>query len=304
MSVGQNAKHRANAMTVDVEDYFQVHAFDKHISRDDWHSLPSRIAQGVDATLQLFEEQNVHATFFTLGWIAKRHPTTVQAIVAAGHEIASHGWDHKRVDQQTPEAFREDCKKTKILLEDLSGQEVSGYRAASFSIGETTPWAHPILQEVGYRYSSSIYPIRHDDYGMPGAPRFAYHPCETGGVIELPVSTFRVAGQALPCGGGGYFRLLPKALTRWALNRVNQHEQQPCIFYFHSWEMDKDQPKQHQASALARFRHYHNLHRQRERLIPLLQSFRWVPVRDAFKDVIKPTESSNETKSHNGAGVQ
>ena len=263
-----------NAMSVDVEDYFQVSAFENQVSPDDWDRWPARVEANTDRLLQLFADHGIHATFFTLGWVAERYPGLVRRIVEQGHELASHGWSHRRVNTQTPEAFREDVTRTRALLEDLGGVPVVGYRAASYSIGHQTPWAHQILAEAGYRYSSSVVPIRHDLYGMPDAPRFAYRVAE-GRLLEIPVTTLPVAGRNYNFGGGGWFRLFPYRLTRWALAKVNREEGQPCIFYLHPWEIDPDQPRMPGASYKARFRHYLNLDRTFGRLERLLKDFRW-----------------------------
>ncbi|MTV36406.1 XrtA system polysaccharide deacetylase [Duganella radicis] len=264
-----------NALTIDVEDYFQVSAFDDHIPRTDWPHWPCRIERNVDLILGLLERHGVHATFFTLGWIAERYPALVRRIVDQGHELASHGYHHLRASEQTPAEFRHDIDLSKQLLEQLSGQAVLGYRAPSFSIGRRNMWALDCLHAAGYRYSSSIYPIRHDHYGMPDAPRFAWHPAGQSGVLELPVSTVRLLGRNLPAGGGGYFRLLPYAVSRWALRRINSRDGQAGIFYFHPWELDPDQPVPQGIGLKTRLRHYLNLRRTEARLHRLLADFRW-----------------------------
>ncbi|MBK1691673.1 XrtA system polysaccharide deacetylase [Ectothiorhodospira mobilis] len=261
-------------MTVDVEDYFQVSAFEPHISRGDWDDLPHRVEDNVDRILQLFADHGVRATFFYLGWIARRYPALVRRTRDAGHEIASHGWSHIRATEQTQEAFRQDVTRTRALLEDTAGAPVQGYRAASYSIGRDNLWALDRLQEAGYRYSSSIYPVRHDLYGMPEAPRFPFRPGD-GDLLEIPVTTVAWRGRNFPCGGGGYFRLYPYALSRWALRRVNRHDGQPAVFYFHPWEIDPDQPRQGGIGLRTRIRHYLNLARMESRLGRLLEDFRW-----------------------------
>jgi polysaccharide deacetylase family protein (PEP-CTERM system associated) len=261
-------------MTVDVEDYFQVSAFEKIIARSSWDTLPCRVEQNTDRILQLFADHRVCGTFFMLGWVAERYPALVQRIVSAGHELASHGFSHVRVTAQDRESFREDVSRTRKLLEDLSGTPVVGYRAASYSIGRDNLWAHCILAEAGYHYSSSIYPIHHDLYGMPEAPRFAFRSPEAS-LLEIPVSTVEVFGYKFPCGGGGYFRLLPYGLFHWALRRVNHCDSQPCIFYFHPWEIDPDQPRQQGIGMKTRFRHYLNLQHMEQRLLRLLSDFHW-----------------------------
>ncbi len=263
-----------NAMTVDVEDYFQVSAFEPHVDRQQWRDIPCRVEGNVERILELFDQHNVKATFFTLGWIAERYPHMVQRIVASGHELASHGWEHRRVSSQTPEEFLEDIRRTRGVLEDVGGQTVLGYRAASYSIGEGNRWAWDALREAGYRYSSSIVPIRHDHYGMPDAPRFAFETAEAG-LLEVPVTTVNVAGRNLNCGGGGWFRLFPYVFSRWALRRVNQQEGQAGIFYFHPWEIDPEQPRMPGLDAKTRFRHYLNLERMQGRLERLLCDFSW-----------------------------
>ena len=269
------ARSAVNAMSVDVEDYFQVSAFANTVRRSDWETLTCRVERNVDSVLQLFADFDAKATFFTLGWVAESYPHLIRAIVDAGHELASHGYEHIRVDRQNPDDFRADVRKTKALLEDLGGTAVKGYRAASFSITKDTLWAFRILEEEGYSYSSSVYPIRHDHYGIPDAPRFAYRPTESQSLVELPITTFSLFGQHLPCGGGGYFRLLPYELSRWAMRRVNQQDGQACIFYFHPWEIDPEQPRVSDLTRLSRFRHYTNLHRMERRLRRLLADFSW-----------------------------
>lgn len=263
-----------NAMSVDVEDYFQVSAFESHIDRTDWDTLPCRVEGNTDRILQLFADHDVKATFFTLGWVAERYPQLVRRMIEGGHEVASHGYSHVRVTNQSPEAFRADVVRTKALLEDVSGQEVQGYRAASYSIGASNLWALDVLAETGHRYSSSIYPIRHDLYGMPEAPRFAFQ-ANGGAMLEVPVTTVELFRRNYPCGGGGYFRLLPYAMSRWAMRRVNEHDGQSCVFYFHPWELDPEQPRQAGLGFKTRFRHYLNLRRMEQRLSRLLEDFRW-----------------------------
>jgi polysaccharide deacetylase family protein (PEP-CTERM system associated) len=262
-------------MTVDVEDYFQVSAFESVISRDEWENIPARVVENTRRVMDLFDEGRVKATFFMLGWIAERNPDLVRRIVEGGHELASHGYSHTRATQQTPDQFRDDVTRTKAILEDLSGIEVRGYRAASYSIGSTNLWALDILGEAGYAYSSSIYPIQHDLYGMPEAPRFKFLPKGSGGILEVPVTTVQLAGRRFPCGGGGFFRLYPYRLSRWAIRRVNREECEPALFYFHPWEIDPKQPRQRGVSLRTRLRHYINLDRTEERLRRLLSDFHW-----------------------------
>jgi len=271
-----------NAMTVDVEDYLHVSAFEKHIRRQDWEALPCRVEHNTDRVLALFADHEVKATFFMLGWVAERYRDLVSRIVGAGHELASHGYSHVRVTQQTPQEFRDDAVRTKHLLEDISGQPVHGYRAASYSIGAANLWALEILQEIGHRYSSSIYPIRHDLYGMPGAPRFPFYPNGAGGLLEIPITTIEVFKQKLPCGGGGYFRLLPYGWSRWAMRRVKRHDRQPCVCYFHPWEIDPEQPRQQGIGIKTRIRHYTNLAGMEQRLGRVLREFHWGRMDEVF----------------------
>jgi polysaccharide deacetylase family protein (PEP-CTERM system associated) len=263
-----------NAMSVDVEDYFQVQAFFSTIARSDWDALPCRVERNVDRLLALFGDAGVKATFFTLGWIAERYPGMVRRIVDQGHELASHGWDHTRADSQDEAAFRADIRKTKRLLEDLGGVAVSGYRAATFSIGPKNLWAFGVLGEEGYRYSSSLYPIRHDFYGDASASRVPFHP-QGAKLLEVPMTTVQWFGRNFPCSGGGYFRLLPYTLSRLNMRRVNRHEGRPCIFYFHPWEIDPGQPRQQGVGLKTRLRHYTNLGRMERRLARLLRDFSW-----------------------------
>ena len=270
-----------NALSVDVEDYFQVSAFEPHIPRRDWDRWPHRVQANTERVLALFDEAGVKATFFTLGWVAERYPGLIRAIVAAGHELACHGYEHRRVSDQTPEAFRADVRRAKGVLEDVGGVAVLGYRAASYSIGRDNLWALEILQETGFRYSSSIYPVSHDLYGMPEAPRFAFRPANAPALLEIPVTTVRLGGRNWPCGGGGFFRLYPYALTRWALRQVNA-EGQAAIFYFHPWEIDPDQPRPPGLGWKTRLRHYLNLGRMESRLRRLLRDFAWDTVANVF----------------------
>jgi polysaccharide deacetylase family protein (PEP-CTERM system associated) len=262
-------------MTVDVEDYFQVSAFAAHIPRESWESMPCRVERNIDRILALLDEKQAKATFFTLGWIAERYPAMVRHIVSNGHELASHGWAHQRVSDQEPQEFLDDIVQSKALLEDISGQKVLGYRAPSFSIGSNTLWALDLLEEAGYRYSSSIYPIRHDHYGMPDAPRFAFYPKNNSGLLELPVTTVRLFKRNIPAGGGGYFRLWPYAFSHWLLQRINHLEKHSAIFYFHPWEIDYEQPRQKGINAKTRFRHYFNLRHMEKRVKALTRDFSW-----------------------------
>jgi len=275
-AVALSAPARAvNALTVDVEEYFQVSAFASAIDRSKWDDLPSRVEESIDRLLALFAAQGARCTFFTLGWIAERHPAMIRRMVGAGHELASHGYNHRRVTDLSPAEFRADVKRTKAILEDAGGVPVRGFRAASFSFDARTGWAHEILAEEGYRYSSSVYPVQHDHYGVPDAPRFVYWPSGDRGIPEFPMTTVRLFDRNLPCSGGGYFRLLPYALFRWAIRRVNAQDAQPAIFYFHPWEIDAGQPRQANLSAKTRFRHYVNLGRTEAKLRCLLSEFAW-----------------------------
>jgi len=269
-----------NAFTIDVEDYFQVSALAPHVDRSTWDERPCRVERNVGRLLELLSLHGARATFFTLGWIAKRYPHLVREIVAGGHELASHGFGHHRASEQSEVDFRVDVRQAKQLLEDLAAQPVQGYRAPSFSIGHANPWAFDVLVDEGYRYSSSVYPVRHDHYGMPDAPRFAYQARPR--LLEIPLTTARVLGRNLPAGGGGYFRLAPYPLSRWALQRVNRLDRRPAIFYVHPWEIDPAQPRVAGATLKTRFRHYVNLHRTEARLSRLLQDFRWGRVDEVF----------------------
>ncbi len=264
-----------NAMTIDVEDYFQVSAFAPIIARDSWPTRECRVEANIERILAILADGGVHATFFTLGWIAERYPDMVKRIVAGGHELASHGYGHLRASDQTRTEFCDDITRSKALLEDIGGSAVLGYRAPSFSIGTGNLWALDVLHEAGYRYSSSIYPIQHDHYGMPDAPRFAFYPNGPDGLLEVPITTVMMGQRKLPAGGGGYFRLLPYALSRWMMQRVNRDDHQPAIFYFHPWELDPGQPRPPGASMKTRFRHYVNLDRMEGRIKLLTRDFKW-----------------------------
>ena len=269
-----------NALTIDVEDYFQVSAFAPYIERGAWDRIPCRAQANVARILEMLARRNAKATFFTLGWIAERHPDIVRAIVAGGHELASHGYAHLRASDQTPVEFSADIVRAKQILEAIGGVEVRGYRAPSFSINHKNLWALDCIRDAGYRYSSSIYPVRHDHYGMPDAPRFAY--ASLPGLIEVPVTTVDLFNRHWPAGGGGYFRLLPYGCSRWLLKRVNQVDGEPCMFYFHPWEIDPAQPRVAGIDAKTRFRHYLNLDRMQSRLERLLGDFRWDRVDRVF----------------------
>jgi len=271
-----------NALTIDVEDYFQVSALAPYIPREQWDSRECRVERNVERILRMLDESRTRATFFTLGWVAERYPQLVRRIVAGGHELASHGYGHQRASDLSEAEFAADVGAAKKLLEDISGEEVKGYRAPSFSIGEGNLWAFDCLARAGYRYSSSIYPIRHDHYGMPDAPRFAHQVRD--GLLELPVTTLRYFDRNWPASGGGYFRLLPYALSRWLLRKVNQRDQQAAIFYFHPWEIDAEQPRVAGISAKTRFRHYVNLQYTEARIRRLLGDFSWGRMDEIFLD--------------------
>ncbi|MBC7454793.1 MAG: DUF3473 domain-containing protein [Massilia sp.] len=271
-------------MTIDVEDYFQVSAFAPYIARDSWSSRECRVEANIERILALLADGQVHATFFTLGWLAERYPAMVKRIVAGGHELASHGYGHLRASDQSRAEFDDDIIRSKGLLEDIGGQVVAGYRAPSFSIGQANLWAHDALKAAGYRYSSSIYPIKHDHYGMPDAPRFAFYPNGPDGLLEVPITTVRLIGRNLPAGGGGYFRLLPYALSRWMMQRVNQSDSESAIFYFHPWEIDPGQPRPAGVGAKSRFRHYVNLDRMEARIKALTRDFAWDRMDRLFLD--------------------
>jgi len=264
-----------NAMTVDVEDYFQVSAFEPYIKRSEWDSIEARVERNTHRLLDLYDQHQIKATFFTLAWVAERYPDLVRRIVNDGHELASHGYDHVRITNQTPEEFREDVIKTKRILEDVSGVEIQGYRAASYSIKKNNLWALDILYETGHKYSSSIYPVKHDLYGIPDAPRFKYYPRGREGILEIPITTLRLFNKNLPSGGGGFFRLYPYVFSRWSLNRINAVDNQSGMFYFHPWEIDPEQPRTLGINAKTRFRHYLNLHKFFDRLERLLEDFKW-----------------------------
>jgi len=264
-----------NALSVDVEDWFQVGAFENVIAREAWETLPRRVERNTDDVLALFDEAGVKATFFTLGWVAERHPGLIRRIADAGHEVASHGWDHRRVFTMDAATFRADIAWARKALEDACGTRVSGYRAPSFSIDQRTPWAHDVLAEEGYAYSSSVAPVAHDHYGWRDSPRFAWRPVAGAALIELPVTTVDVAGRRMAAGGGGFFRLLPYAFSSWAVGRVNRADKRPAIFYFHPWEVDPDQPRVADAPLKSKLRHYTNLSTMRGKLLKLLRAHPW-----------------------------
>jgi polysaccharide deacetylase family protein (PEP-CTERM system associated) len=288
-----------HAMTVDVEDYFQVHAFSRVIPRDSWDGFARRVEANTDRILDQMARAGAQGTFFTLGWIAERHPALVRRIVAAGHELASHGWDHTRADAQDPPTFAADIRRAKTALEQIGGVPVRGYRAATFSIGAANPWAFDVLEQEGYAYSSSIYPVRHDTYGMPDAPRFPHRPRGLS-LWELPMTTVAVRGQNLPCSGGGYFRLLPYPVFRLGLRRYEAAERRPGIFYTHPWEFDPGQPRVAGAGRMSRFRHYVNLSRTGARFDRLLRDFAWGRIDRVFAEWLDSPATATEAQ-HSGA---
>lgn len=269
-----------NALTIDVEDYFQVSALAPHFPKESWNDTPCRVERNVLKILELLDRSGARATFFTLGWIAERYPKLIRAIAEQGHEVASHGYGHQRASDQTPEAFLADIQLAKAVLEDIAGCEVRGYRAPSFSVGLSNPWAHGCIEAAGYTYSSSVYPVKHDHYGVPDAPRFPY--AVGKGLVEIPITTVRRFGRNWPVGGGGYFRLLPYPVSAWGIRKVNQEDRRPAIFYFHPWEIDPEQPVVKEATAKTRFRHYVNLDRTEGRLVRLLQDFSWGRMDEVF----------------------
>ena len=264
-----------NGLSVDVEDWFQVGAFEGVIDRGSWTSLDDRVERNCDRILEMFAAADVHATFFTLGWVAQRHGNLMRRIVDAGHELASHGWDHERVFRFDRASFTADLERSRKVLEDASGQRITGYRAPSFSIDQRTPWAYMALAEQGFAYSSSVAPISHDHYGWPEAPRFAFKPLPWSDLVEIPVTTAHFGGRRLAAGGGGFFRVLPYAFSRWAIRQVNDTDQRPAVFYFHPWEIDPQQPRVTGASLRSKVRHYTNLGVMAQKLEQLLGEFAW-----------------------------
>lgn len=268
-----------NGMSVDVEEWFQVGAFERTIDRSDWDSLESRVACNTNAVLDLFAETGVKSTFFTLGWIAERHPALIRRIVAEGHELASHGWDHGRVFAMDAATFRNDLRRARAVLEDAAGIRVTGYRAPSFSIDQRTPWAHRVLAEEGYAYSSSVAPIAHDHYGWADAPRHAFRPIADAELIELPITLASLGGRKIVTGGG-FFRMFPGAITYRAIERANRGEQRPAIFYFHPWEIDPGQPRVANAPLKSKLRHYSRLGAMAGKLRTLVRRHDWGRVDD------------------------
>ena len=275
-----------NALTIDVEDYYQVAAFFDVIKMADWHQHEHRVVQNTHRILELCDNENIQATFFVLGWVAEKFPELTREIASRGHEVASHGYSHQLIYEQTPDAFREETLRAKALLEDQIQAPVLGYRAASYSITNDSLWALDILAEAGFQYDSSIFPVRHDRYGIPDTPRHPYRLTTPNGaeLIEFPISTKKLINYQLPVAGGGYFRLFPYWLTRSALHSINQHEHKPFVFYLHPWEVDPDQPRI-KASRLSRFRHYNNLKRCEQRLKQLLKQFPFDTMRSVLKEM-------------------
>ena len=270
-----NSSEPINGLSVDVEDWFQVGAFEKVIDRDSWPLLADRVERNCDEILRLFDDCGVKGTFFTLGWVAERHPVLMRRIAAEGHEIASHGWDHERVFRLGAEGFAQDIARARKAIEDASGTAVLGYRAPSFSNDARTPWAFEVLAEQGYAYSSSVAPIMHDHYGWLEAPRFAFHPLPGCDLVEIPVTTATFAGRRLAAGGGGFFRVLPYGFSRSAIRQVNREEKRPAVFYFHPWEIDPEQPRVADAPMRSKLRHYTNLGVMAGKLRQLIGDFRW-----------------------------
>ena len=269
------SERMVNGLSVDVEDWFQVGAFEGVIDRSNWDGLSDRVERNCSAILDMFAKADVKATFFALGWVAQRHGPLMRRIVEAGHELASHGWDHERVFRMDRAGFTADLERSRKVLEDASGVQITGYRAPSFSIDGRTPWAYMALAEQGYAYSSSVAPITHDHYGWRDAPRFAFKPLPWSDLIEIPVTTAQFAGRRLAAGGGGFFRVLPYGFSRWAIRQVNTRDQRPAVFYFHPWEIDPDQPRVTGASLRSRVRHYTNLGVMSAKLEQLVREFAW-----------------------------
>lgn len=281
-----------NAMSVDVEDFFQVGAFENTIKRDAWETYDLRVETNTNRLLDLFAQKGIKSTFFCLAWVAERAPALIKRIVDDGHELASHGYDHKRVTSFTPDTFREDLRRSRAILEDVGGVAIKGYRAPSFSIGEKNLWALDVLMEEGYAYSSSVFPIRHDHYGMPDAPKQAFRP-NGGNMVEIPMTTTRLGGRTIACSGGGYFRLLPYGISKRLLSRVNERDNSAIMFYLHPWEIDADQPVQKDASALSRFRHYVNLDAMFGKVSKVIDDFHWDRADRVYLNDAHTTETAN-----------
>ena len=273
--------NRLNAMTVDVEDYFQVSAFESVLKPSDWSSIPLRVEENTHRLLDVFAEHNAKSTFFTLGWVAQRCPTLIKRIVEEGHELASHGLNHRRATTMTRDEFIDDVKTSKAILEDAGGVAVKGYRAPSFSVNDDNQWIYEVLVELGVEYSSSTYPISHDLYGVPEWPRFKYQRPE--GITEIPIPTIVKNDKNVGIGGGGYFRLYPYWLSRKRIQAFMQSETAPYSFYFHPWEIDPGQPKIANAPLKSKIRHYINLGRMEGKLKRLLSDYRWGTMADAYE---------------------
>jgi polysaccharide deacetylase family protein (PEP-CTERM system associated) len=275
-----------NALTVDVEDYFHVAALAESIDRSSWGTIPTRVRKNTDVLLETFDSASVSATFFVLGWVAEKHPEIVRAISSQGHEVACHGYSHELVYKQSRKVFRDETRKAKTILEDLTGEAVMGYRAASYSITNRSLWAIDELVAAGFEYDSSIVPVRHDYYGIVGADPFPYRVSSDDGssMIEFPPSTISLLGKRIPIGGGGYFRIFPYWFSKWGMQRINRKDEMPFSFYIHPWEVDPNQPKV-EASSKSSFRHYTNLDRCHDRLLMLLQDFRFTTMRQVLDDL-------------------
>lgn len=291
-SIRQVDTRASNALSFDVEDYFQVQALSEAYPRERWSACESRVERNTIKLLDLLAGARTHATFFTLAWVAERYPNLVRRIVSEGHELASHGYAHYRVDEQSPEEFRTDVRVAKRILEDCAGTAVIGYRAATFSVGPTTGWAFPILEEEGYRYSSSVYPVNSDYHAFPHAPRFAFRPKGTSALWEFPITTLRAGHQNMPFGGGGYFRLMPYSVFRFGLRRVLSRDANPLVFYLHPWEVDPEQPRPSRVSLKSRARHYLNLTRTEGRLRRLVADFRWDRLDVVFAKNLFPADAA------------
>jgi polysaccharide deacetylase family protein (PEP-CTERM system associated) len=294
-----------NALTVDVEDYYHVAAFESVIRFEDWERFESRVENNTYRILEILEAHKTQATFFVLGWVAERHPQLVRAISACGHEVASHGYAHQRLYNQTPEQFRTETRRSKCILEDAIGQAILGYRAASYSVTAKSLWALAILREEGFAYDSSIFPIHHDLYGIPSAPRFCHvlQGPDCGGLVEFPLSTLRVGSVNLPIAGGGYFRLFPYTFTRWGIRRLNKHEHQSAVVYLHPWEIDPCQPRI-PVGGRARLRHYLNLSRTAARLHRLLQDLRFGTMADVLRERGLLATKAEQCACHLNHGVK
>lgn len=263
----------SNALTIDVEDYFQVSAFSNIINKKNWDEKECRIEKNIDNIISILDLKKIKATFFTLGWIAERYPSMIKKILMEGHELASHGYAHEKVSEISKSDFYQDVTRAKGILEDIGGKQINGYRAPSFSIAEKNFWAMEILSETGHRYSSSIYPVKHDHYGSPNAPRFPYKVFSE--LLEVPPTTVKLFGRNFPASGGGYFRLLPYSISKKMLDHVNSSENKPVVFYFHPWEIDIHQPRISNLSIKTRFRHYKNIEKMEEKIKKLVEDFHW-----------------------------